>query len=64
VKISVNREACTGHAQCYAMAPDVYDIDEDGYCALDVADVEPGLEEQARRGAGACPEGAITATGS
>ncbi|MFJ8816451.1 ferredoxin [Amycolatopsis thermoflava] len=65
MKISVNREACTGHAQCNAVAPEAaYDLDDDGYCAIDVVDVEPGLGEQARQGAGACPERAITVTGS
>lgn len=60
MKVSVDRAACTGHAQCYAVAPDVYDIDDEGFCLLPDEDVRPGLEEQARRGADACPECAIT----
>ncbi|HVV08232.1 ferredoxin [Amycolatopsis sp.] len=60
MKVSLNREACTGHARCYAVAPDVYELDDDGYCALDVVEVQPAMEPQARRGAQACPEGAIT----
>jgi ferredoxin len=45
---------------CNFHAPDVYPLDDDGYNALDGEyDVEPGLEDAARRGALNCPERAI-----
>jgi ferredoxin len=59
MKIQVDTGLCSGHARCNAVAPDVYDLDESGYCAIREALVPPGLEEQARAGAGACPERAI-----
>jgi ferredoxin len=38
------------------VAPDLFPLNEDGYIAADVIDVPPGMEEDARRGAAACPE--------
>jgi ferredoxin len=60
MQVSVDRDRCTGHAQCNAVAPDVYDLDDDGYCVIPNNDVSAGLENQAENGAAACPEQAIT----
>lgn len=62
MKIVVDRSACSGHARCNAFGPAVYDLDDDGYCAVSELDVLPGLEDQARAGADACPERAISLT--
>jgi ferredoxin len=50
---------CQGHGRCEAMAPEVYTLDDNGYLATEVIDVPPGLEDQAKLGAEACPERAI-----
>jgi ferredoxin len=42
------------------VAPEVYEADDDGYCATRSLDVPAELEEAARRGATSCPERAIT----
>jgi ferredoxin len=42
------------------VAPEVYELDDLGYNVTAVKEVPPGLEEQARKGALACPEQAIT----
>ncbi len=60
MKIAVDKDRCTGHARCYATAPDVYQLDDLGYCAITELTVPPELEQQASAGAGACPERAIT----
>jgi ferredoxin len=60
MKITVDRDKCTGHARCQATAPDVYQLDDLGYCAITELTVPTGLEQQAQAGAGACPERAIT----
>lgn len=60
MKISVDRGICTGHGRCYALAPDVYEPDDDGYCVVTRAEVGDDLAEQARVGALNCPEDAIT----
>jgi ferredoxin len=60
MRVSVDPSKCTGHARCFAMAPAVYELDDDGYCAVDNKVVPPELEAEAERGAAACPERAIT----
>jgi ferredoxin len=59
VKVTVDTELCAGHAQCAALAPDVYELDDLGYSLPLDAVIDPALAEQARKGAQACPEGAI-----
>lgn len=60
MRIRVNTAVCVGHALCAARAAEVYALDEQGFCSSDGAQVAAGFEEQARRGASQCPEGAIT----
>lgn len=60
MKVRVDQDKCSGHARCNATAPDVYPIDDMGYCAITEATVPAGLEDLAEQGAAACPERAIT----
>jgi ferredoxin len=61
MRIGVDADLCTGHGRCYALAPDVYSYDDEGFVTLrgKEMDVPEGLETQARDGILACPEGAI-----
>lgn len=58
--ICVDRQVCAGHALCAMRAPDIYEVDDEGFCCSDGNVVPDGAEDQARLGARACPEGAIT----
>ena len=60
MKIKVDRDRCMGHARCYAMAADLFPLDDDGYVDLDEAVVPAGSEDSASDGESACPERAIT----
>jgi len=62
MKISIDHETCTGHGRCYALAPELFDADDEGYGrVLDASGTVPlDLEDAARRAAGNCPERAIT----
>ncbi len=60
MKILVDANRCSGHSQCLVYGPDVYVLDELGYNRTSVDDVPKHLFDQARRGAMACPEEAIT----
>ncbi|MDB5428911.1 MAG: ferredoxin [Caulobacter sp.] len=60
MRILFNRRICSGHARCNEKGPDVYGLDEMGYCLPRSPIVPPELEEQARDGARNCPEGALT----
>jgi ferredoxin len=60
MRVKVDTELCSGHARCVAKAPNVYRLNSDGYNETPEAEVPAGLEDEARRGARACPERAIT----
>jgi ferredoxin len=61
MKIRIEKASCVGNARCAAVAPELFPLDENGYIAVTQIDVPPGLEEQARSGAAACPERIIVA---
>jgi len=61
VRVHVDRDKCQGHNRCYALAPELFDVDDLGN-AFELGDgqVPEGLEEMARRAAANCPEYAIS----
>lgn len=63
MRVVVDPDVCTGHGRCWTLAGDVFEADDDGYCATRSVAVPPELEEQARTGARNCPERAITIVG-
>ena len=61
MRINYDREACQGHNRCYLLAPEVFDVDDEGYAILRIeGEVPAELEEKARLAADNCPEYAIT----
>jgi ferredoxin len=61
VKIVLDAERCTGHGRCYALAPEVYEADDEGHCVLRFeAQVPAELADKARTAAANCPEQALT----
>lgn len=60
MRIEVDPDICTGHGRCWSLAPEVYEADDDGYCATRSLQVPVELERHARIGAKNCPEHAIT----
>lgn len=58
--IRVDKTRCQGHAMCNAVAPTVYPLDDDGYVAIDFAEVDEGDRAAALLGAETCPERAIS----
>lgn len=64
MKIRYDREACQGHNRCYLLAPELFDVDDEGYAILLVTgDVPPELEDRARLAVDNCPEYAISLEG-
>ncbi|MCX2930026.1 ferredoxin [Mycobacterium sp. CVI_P3] len=59
MKIRLVRSKCAGHAQCYAVAPDVFPIDDEGYCILEERVVGPDEVVAVRAGVASCPELAL-----
>jgi ferredoxin len=60
MKIRIDKARCVGHARCAAVAPEIYELDDDGYIAVEEIEVPAGKEDIARRGARACPERIIS----
>jgi ferredoxin len=59
MKIRLIRSKCAGHAQCYAIAPDIFPIDDEGFCILSERVVEAAEVDAARAGVASCPELAL-----
>jgi ferredoxin len=57
----VDQERCQGHNRCYALAPELFDIDDLGTShEKGEGTVPPELVEKARRAVANCPEYAIS----
>ena len=59
MKVRLEQSKCVGHAQCYAVDPDLFPIDDSGYSILEAHDVRPEDQQQVRDGVAACPELAL-----
>ena len=59
MKIRVDPEKCQGHARCYGLAPEIFDVDDYGQASVLLDEVPPELEEKARLAVANCPEYAI-----
>ena len=63
--IRVDSEKCQGHNRCYALAPELFDVDDYGYATeLNDGVVPAELEDKAELALANCPEHAITITRS
>jgi ferredoxin len=60
VRIHLEADKCQGHNRCYALAPELFDVDDFGQSVLLVeGDIPEELVEKARLAAANCPEFAI-----
>jgi ferredoxin len=59
MKVRLDQSKCAGHAQCYAVDPDLFPIDDSGYSVLEEHHVNPEDEPVVRDGVAACPEMAL-----
>lgn len=60
MRVTVDTEKCQGHARCWAICPDVFELDDLGFSFVQHKEVPPELEELARQAVDSCPEYAIT----
>ncbi|MEI9401892.1 ferredoxin [Mesorhizobium argentiipisi] len=59
MRIIVNKAKCQGHARCWAQAPDIFTLDDEGYILPGDINVAKKDELKAARGARSCPERAL-----
>ena len=61
MRVHVDRERCQGHNRCFALAPELFDVDDLGN-AFELNDglVPKELEDKAHRAVANCPEYAIS----
>ena len=60
LKVRIDREKCQGHARCFALAPELFELDELGNGReRGGGTVVPGLEDKAYLARANCPEFAI-----
>jgi len=60
VRIRVDPDKCQGHARCYGLVPELFEIDDYGQStAVGDGSVPPELEERARLAIANCPEFAV-----
>jgi ferredoxin len=61
VRIAVDPDKCQGHARCYALAPELFDVDDYGQSTVKIdGEVPAELEAKARLAIANCPEFAIS----
>ena len=61
MRVRVDAERCQGHNRCYALAPELFDVDDFGQAVVLGEGIVPsGLEHKARLAVANCPEYAIS----
>ena len=63
MRLQLDNSKCQGHGRCYALAPELFDSDDEGYSVLKVdGELSPEQEPAARLAVDNCPEFAIELT--
>lgn len=60
MKIKVDFDLCESNALCEAMAPEVFELDDDDYLVMKAEETTPDNIEDVKRAVAACPRAAIS----
>jgi len=60
MKITVDFDLCESNGLCEALAPDVFELDDDDYLQLRTDRTTPENVEDVRRAVASCPRAAIS----
>ncbi len=61
MRVQLDSGKCQGHNRCYALAPELFDVDDYGQAVLLIdGELPDNLHDKARLAAANCPEYAIT----
>ncbi|SNR90710.1 ferredoxin [Geodermatophilus saharensis] len=58
MRVTADREVCVGSGQCELLAPDVFEVDDDG--AVRVLQEHPDAAAAVRDAVSQCPTGALS----
>ena len=61
MRVSIDEARCQGHARCVYFAPEVFEIDDEGYASVraGLEQVPADLQDKVQRACANCPEIAI-----
>jgi ferredoxin len=62
MRVTVDADVCQGHARCWEICPEVFDLDDEGHAVVSRPDVPVDLEPLVREAVANCPERAIAAS--
>jgi ferredoxin len=60
MKVAVDPDRCQGHARCWEICPEVFELDDEGHSFVSVDEVPAEHEANVRKAVDNCPERAIT----
>jgi ferredoxin len=65
MQVHIDKERCTGHGRCYAVTPEVFDSDDEGYGVVIVeGDLPEDRKHAAELAVHNCPEHAVSISGA
>lgn len=59
MKLNVNKDLCIGCGACQAVAPDIFEIEDDGLATVIVDEIKEDIKEDAIDAKEGCPTNAI-----
>lgn len=60
MKVQVNPDLCAGFGVCVGLSEEVFELHDDGYAVVRVAEVPTELEDIVREAVSQCPANAIS----
>ena len=60
MKVHINPDICAGFGICLGIAPEVFELHDDGYAIVLASEVKPEDEDAMRRAVSQCPSQAIS----
>jgi ferredoxin len=60
MKVKADYDLCEANAMCEALAPDVFEVDDDDNLNLHTDEITPDNEEHVRQAVAACPKAALS----
>ena len=60
MKVNVDFDLCTSNAVCMGIAPEIFEVRDDGFLYVLNENPDPAFDERLRLAVSSCPNGAIS----